>query len=402
MTETDGKSTGAEATSAVRVEQALAPVGAIYDAAVDAERWQPALEAMAAALDAPAGVLRLGYAGRSSSVVAASTGLEPAAVIAFEATDPDRDPMCLVAQRARGEPVASGADLGADEVATSEIARLVLAPSGLGAVLGVNVGEGEEPYLSLWFFRPEARPFGVAAKRALATWVPHLRRSLVIHRRLAEATTHAVAGAQAIDRLALGAVVVDEDARPLIVNRIASRILDAGDGLAASPTGLCGMTSDATAELRTALREVVQEAAASGHTRSAGLRLERGSNPRPFDVIIVSLRRPQASRPRQPAAIVFIADPDRTHVAPERLLRELYGLTPAESRLAMVLARGRTLTDTAAALEISRNTAHAQLASIYAKTGTATQAELVRLLHRGPAAIRPYEDSSELRPVPAP
>lgn len=94
----------------------------------------------------------------------------------------------------------------------------------------------------------------------------------------------------------------------------------------------------------------------------------------------------------------MIADPARTHVAPERLLRDLYGLTPAESRLAMSLAHGRSLTAAAAEAGITRHTAHTQLASVFAKTGASTQLELVRLLHRGPAAVRPYEDSSDVQP----
>jgi hypothetical protein len=45
------------------------------------------------------------------------------------------------------------------------------------------------------------------------------------------------------------------------------------------------------------------------------------------------------------------------------------------------------------------DTAHAQLRIIFEKTGTTNQSELLRLLHRGAAAIRPYENSSEHQPV---
>ncbi len=140
-------------------------------------------------------------------------------------------------------------------------------------------------------------------------------------------------------------------------------------------------------------------ALACGRIRSAGLRLARPSHGVPLGVIIVSLGRSAAgSEADRPAAIVFIADVERTHVTPERLLRDPYDLIPAGMRLAMSPASGRSLTSAAAQVAISRYTAHTQLGSIFAKTGTANQTELVRLIHRGPAAIRPWEDSADLQP----
>jgi DNA-binding CsgD family transcriptional regulator len=61
-------------------------------------------------------------------------------------------------------------------------------------------------------------------------------------------------------------------------------------------------------------------------------------------------------------------------------LRALYGLTPAETRLAQRLAAGDELKAAAAQLGIGYGTARAQLAAIFRKTETKRQGELVRLL----------------------
>jgi len=64
------------------------------------------------------------------------------------------------------------------------------------------------------------------------------------------------------------------------------------------------------------------------------------------------------------------------------VLRDLYGLTPAENRLAMLLTQGMGLPDACAHLGIKRETSRSQLKSIFTKTNTGTQAQLSHLLTR--------------------
>src|SRR5262249_47626548 len=61
-------------------------------------------------------------------------------------------------------------------------------------------------------------------------------------------------------------------------------------------------------------------------------------------------------------------------------LRELYGLTPAEARLAALLAERRNLKAAAAELGITLQTARTHLKRIFGKTAAKNQAHLVRLL----------------------
>ena len=66
----------------------------------------------------------------------------------------------------------------------------------------------------------------------------------------------------------------------------------------------------------------------------------------------------------------------------EKLLAEVFGLTPAEARLAQRIARGDSLEDIAADAGIKMPTARCQLASVFGKTGTHRQPKLVALLCR--------------------
>ena len=71
----------------------------------------------------------------------------------------------------------------------------------------------------------------------------------------------------------------------------------------------------------------------------------------------------------------------------ESLLVDLYGLTPAESKLASLLAEGLSLEAAGQALGIRHNTARTHLARVFDKTGTSRQAELVARILCGPAML---------------
>lgn len=65
-----------------------------------------------------------------------------------------------------------------------------------------------------------------------------------------------------------------------------------------------------------------------------------------------------------------------------RRLRERLGLTPAEARVALLLARGLSVKDIASACQVSIHTVRVQLYRCFSKTQTHRQAELVSLVLR--------------------
>ena len=76
---------------------------------------------------------------------------------------------------------------------------------------------------------------------------------------------------------------------------------------------------------------------------------------------------------------MVLIDPDKRWRPPEIALQAVFGLTPAEARLAARVSTGaklETITDEAG---IAKETGRNQLKSIFAKTGVHSQAELVAL-----------------------
>jgi DNA-binding CsgD family transcriptional regulator len=72
---------------------------------------------------------------------------------------------------------------------------------------------------------------------------------------------------------------------------------------------------------------------------------------------------------------------DGTRLRPDvKILRALFDLSPAESRLATALAGGNDLAESAKACGIQHSTARSYLEQIFRKTGVHRQAELVALI----------------------
>jgi len=75
-----------------------------------------------------------------------------------------------------------------------------------------------------------------------------------------------------------------------------------------------------------------------------------------------------------------LIDLDRRIEPPVEVLRRIYGLTRAESQVAMRVLNGDGLAPIAEELSVSLTTVRTHLQRIFDKTGTHRQAELVRLL----------------------
>ncbi|WP_422696088.1 helix-turn-helix transcriptional regulator, partial [Cupriavidus necator] len=85
---------------------------------------------------------------------------------------------------------------------------------------------------------------------------------------------------------------------------------------------------------------------------------------------------------QRPSVLVAIHEPGTAPMTLPAVLRDLYGLTPAETRLALQLSSGIGLPEACELIGIRRETGRTQLKAIFTKTATGTQAQLAHLLTR--------------------
>ena len=79
-------------------------------------------------------------------------------------------------------------------------------------------------------------------------------------------------------------------------------------------------------------------------------------------------------------------------------LTELYELTPAEIKLCMQLAEGKTLNDAAIFNKVKKSTVRSQLKTIFGKMGVKSQSELVRILTQisAASAIQAFSNANKI------
>jgi DNA-binding CsgD family transcriptional regulator len=233
--------------------------------------------------------------------------------------------------------------------------------------------------------RTEAHsPFGTEDCALLDALMPHLQRALQLHRRItvAEAASNDFAGV--LEGSTRAVLLVNAAAQVIWMNRAAERIIAARDGLMVDAGELRAARGVDTTRLRTLLAEAAATSTGQGTGAGGALTLGRiGRRP------LMALVAPLPARPAffsgigPAAAIVIVTDPERAPILHDETLRMLFGLTAGEAALTHLLAQGETLAEAAARLGLRINTLRTRLKTIFEKTGTHSQADLIRLVLLG-------------------
>lgn len=254
-------------------------------------------------------------------------------------------------------------------------------PQNFVYTLGVNLIAERNLQTKLYLYRSErSGPFSRADVAQFGRLARHLTKAVAIARRFASESSRHVA-LDVIDRLKFGVVLVDEDGRVVQMNRFAEALVAARDGLAVEQRHLTTMHRGDMPPLAATLRSAL-DLEGDGAAEPCTAKVRRRDGRRPLSVTAFPLPRREPHPFGQPriAAAVILTDPELDPVLPEDELRRRYSLTPAEARLAQNLARGAALRDAASSAGLTYETARWYLKSTFQKTGTARQADLVRLL----------------------
>ena len=186
------------------------------------------------------------------------------------------------------------------------------------------------------------------------------------------------------------AVVIDARNRIVATNRLAGQLLRTGRLFALDRSG--ALHAAAPTQITRLGNAIASARNSAGGGASAPLKLASAATGRDYLVWVVPLA-PQADQSQgretsnrfellgveaTSAAVLLLAcDLHEATGIPHESMMTSFGLTPAEARLSSALVAGRSLADYAREVGLSRNTARNQLATIFEKTGTRRQAELV-------------------------
>lgn len=258
--------------------------------------------------------------------------------------------------------------------------RTVAPPFGIEHMTCVllSISSGAHDLISLWR-GPERPVLEQEYKELLTMLVPHLQNALKIRQTVAVAEDRARNAEAMLDVTAAASILLDEAGRILHMNEEAQQIALAQDGLCVRGGQI--MPTDRSRRAEFGALVAACSAADLGHPVHSGgaLALSRSSHDRPLQLLItpVRLTGEQHSAVR---VLVLITDPDRAVNFPDTVLRQIYGLTPAETEIANALLTGCSLEEIAQQRKVSVATVRSQMKALMSKTDTQRQGDLVRLL----------------------
>jgi DNA-binding CsgD family transcriptional regulator/PAS domain-containing protein len=361
-------------------------IGSIYDCAIDPSRWEQTLAGVAEALQGEKAILCLNDLEQDRVLIEKSVGWEPRwleerAKHLAEVHHVLRP--WLMQRSGLDEPFVATREIPANQLETAPYVRECLRPQGIADVAHFFLIATPIHYSELALFWQDRH--GPMTEREIelgGLLLPHLRRAVTISNVLDIRTIEHARMAEALDVLRHGVVLTNEAGAVLHANRSAEQMVQTG-----GPIGICGgmlraKSRHANGELRKAIQLAANDESQIGKTGTA-IRLTE-PDVAPIFAHVLPMTGGELRTRLQPsaAAAVFI------EVAPDRPSSSLdavaagFQLTPAETRVLAGLVSGRTLAETADDLGIARTTARTHLDSIFRKTGTSRQAELMILTTR--------------------
>lgn len=275
------------------------------------------------------------------------------------------------------------------ELVDSEYYHQYLKPVDVFHVLGADTIEPNGLIARLRISRGrEEAPFSEQDKLLCSKLLPHLRRAIQIHARLNQTASERDLYAGTVNQMSVAAIILDEKGNVLKTNAIAEQLLAERDGISLINNQLTINRSRENDTLKELIQMVIQAQLQNKATLARALRITRPSGNSDYGLVVRPVPSSEwADGQSSPSAAVFISDPDLQASTSQQVLSDLYDLTPAETNLALHLARGLSLAEASEVQKISQHTARAQLKSIFSKTQVTRQAELVRLILKSVATL---------------
>lgn len=337
----------------------------VYDAALTPANWPDVMAEISGAL---------GATGCALITTTGPTRGPKCASIPTEARDSYRDYYCdvdYVLEAVEASPIGllrTGPEV-IDPQAGTEFDADWMRPNDMRDGLFVRLTDTPVATSFLAAASRRDAPFATAERMKFTTaLLPHLQQAL---------RTEAHLSRSGPDTDQHGVVVIGRDGTMLQANDHAHRILTGADGLTLEGSTVTAGRPVVNAALRNSIAAALRDPerdGCRGHTLTCG----RPSGRRPYVLHILPLRDEGSTD----AALLLIVDSE-LNVQPARVvLQQLYGLTRAEARVALLLQNGLSPKAIADRLSVSITTIKTHLQHIYAKTETHRQAELVSVLSR--------------------
>ena len=352
----------------------------LYECPLDPSQWERFLQLAAAATGGNAAAILMVDSSSAQSSVRAQWGLDPEATRQYERDYGAGGPWFHAVTRSPDWIGPSERFVPFAELQKTAFYSELIAPGDIPHAMLAMIEHSPSRAVNLSIYRNQrAGPFEESELDVVRFLKPHIQRAYKLYAELAAARNEKTGLQAALDTMTVGVILLDQGQHVITMNRTAQNMVMENDGLLATRDGLRACKTEESARLQKLIEDASLTSAGKGLKAGGAMNVSRSDRP-PLHVLVSPMRRLNLDGRQSVRAIVLAADPTLRIRPAQKVMQFLFGLTPAESRVAALLADGQSPAEIAETLGVSRNTLKTQLASMYSKTGTSRQAQLVRLM----------------------
>lgn len=263
-------------------------------------------------------------------------------------------------------------------IASNAFYQELLIPTGVGYRMACKLEHNEQMFSTIGVMRALGKPpfemHNIAAGQRISG---HLQRALRLQHHTEKLQHNSQLGARALEVMSFALWIVDVEGTIFHLNAQAEQLLKSRLGLHTKGGRLsCSVPEDHNQF------EALLHAATHYPAKGGAMSLRGNSLQKLFVTPLPAVSR--LNRDWQiPLALVLVLE-DNQNLSSLQLMATLYDLSPTEIRIAAALLTGKSLDTYAIEAGVTLNTVRTQMKTLFNKTGTSRQAELVALLSQRP------------------
>lgn len=354
-------------------------LAALYEAPLDASRWEEFLRLTASAAHGYAAALLVHNFSNTESAMSKEWGFHPDVAKLYAAHYGAIDVWRRAVTTSRDWIGTSERFVSFPSLLQTEFYNDLLLPYGIPHGIFAMVERGPSRVANLSICRSaHAGPFEERDLEIVNFLKPHIQQAYRLHAELTAAHAFNIGLLAALNQMSRGMILLGSKMQIIAMNKAAERILATNSGLRANRMGL--HTEDGeSARLEKLVSEAVATSRGNGLQPAGAMTISRRDLP-PLHALVSPVRGLTMAPTDCVQAIVFVSDSAQRVRPASDTLHAMFGLTAAECRVALLLGDGHAPRQIATMVGVTPNTIRSQMKSVFAKTGVKRQSELVRLL----------------------
>ncbi|MEP6784925.1 MAG: helix-turn-helix transcriptional regulator [Sphingomonadales bacterium] len=270
----------------------------------------------------------------------------------------------------------------------NEFYQQVMRPHGIEYELGMFISEPGGWECNVGLTNDSNRgDFDQFDRDFLAALRPHLEQALALYSQINRYGAELNAIVETLDRLTISTVILSGGGKIIRSNGAARRLAETGGMLRIVDNTLSILNRAENAQLQALITKAI-EATRNNKAQAFAEGMRVTSDMDQFMGVLVRAISPPTpfTNDASPAVIIYFAGGGAEQPI-ERLVAQIFDLTPSEAQLATLLATGHTLTQAAEKLELKESSVRTYCKAILTKVGVNRQTDLVRLILRSVAVL---------------